>query len=121
MPADPRQWRIVIDGGPLTSFEEFVNLLRDAGYHVLSPPEKAVLDAGAAIPDITLSRWACTPGHHWEPLRAALKALRRSQGFDVDAEIDAFDGQGQLRSRPQSALRQHAPAPDYRLFEEDDS
>lgn len=103
---------------------------------------QAVIDACTAVPDITLSKWACTPGHHWEPVRAALKALRKGQGFDVDANIDGFDGQGQLRSRrsfqyflakhsladvdddiadESDGIAQHAPSPDYRIYEEDDS
>lgn len=63
MPADPRQWRIVIDGRVLTSFEELINLLHEAGFRVVPMPRTVV----------------------------------------------------------QLAPAQHAPAPDYRIHEEDDS
>ena len=62
---------------------------------------RALVEACDAIPDITLSKWACDPGGHWNPLRATLRARRAAQGFDVDA-VDpsaAYDEQGWLKQR----------------------
>lgn len=134
MHSDPRQWKVVIDGRVMTGFEELVNLLSEAGFRVESgpkgphtvvhnamldqlradakSPDRALLTACAAIPDITLSKWACGLGGHWEPVRHALRAARFDQGLNLDASHDEFDGNGWLRCR-----RQQAPSPDYRTSE----
>lgn len=54
-----------------------------------------------AIPDITISKWACDPGGHWNPVRDALRARRAAQGLDVDAADPetAFDEHGWLKQR----------------------
>lgn len=64
-----------------------------------------ILEACDAIPDITLSKWACDPGLYWNPLREAIRARRRGQGFDVDAEPEEFDDRGMLRARGASRGR----------------
>lgn len=62
---------------------------------------RILLEALAAIPDITISKWACDPGGHWNPVREALRASRAAQGFDVDAADPetAFDERGWLVQR----------------------
>lgn len=61
----------------------------------------AVVLACDAIPDITISKWACGLGPIWNPVREALRARRKAQGFDVDAPDPetAFDEHGWLRAR----------------------
>lgn len=51
---DPRQWKVVIDGRRLTSFEELINLLHEAGFKVVKPAEKAVLDCAHDLPEYVL-------------------------------------------------------------------
>lgn len=59
-----------------------------------------VREALRAIPDITLSKWACSPGEPWEPTRKALKQSRIAAGFDLDSDLDAFDlASGMLMAR----------------------
>lgn len=139
MQADPREWTVVIDGRRLTSFEELVNLLHEAGFRISKASDKAVLDACEAIPDVTLSKWACNPGGYWDPVLRAVKAARAAVGFNVDADLEQFDhhtGWLLARRRPSAAevpsaraaddlscgeaccATQHAPAPDYRSSEE---
>lgn len=60
---------------------------------------RPVLEACAGIPDVTLSKWACSPGERWIPLAKALRARRLAEGFDVDADIDGFDSEGWLLAR----------------------
>ena len=123
-------------GGPLLAGCRLgFRVLREAGFRLVGEADDAVLDACAAIPDITLSKWACNPGGHWEPVREALRAARAAAGFDVDAELDQYDHDtGKLLARREAeeaaAARamvgacacgdatQHAPAPDYRTSEE---
>lgn len=61
----------------------------------------AVVVACDAIPDVTISKWACDPGGHWNRVREALRARRAAQGFDVDAADPetAFDEHGWLKQR----------------------
>lgn len=109
-------------------------VLGEAGFRLIAESDEALLDACAAIPDITLSKWACNPGGHWEPVRNALRAARAAAGFDVDAELDQYDHDtGKLLARREAeeaaaaramvgacacgASTQHAPAPDYRSSE----
>jgi hypothetical protein len=72
-----------------------------AASHASRRHRMMLLEALDAIPDITISKWACDPGHHWNPVREALRAHRRAQGFDVDAADPeaAFDEHGWLRAR----------------------
>jgi hypothetical protein len=61
---------------------------------------RPLLAACEAVPDLTLSQWACSPGPHWEPVRAAIKAARQAAGLDLDGPPEAFDwSTGRLRSR----------------------
>jgi hypothetical protein len=107
MQSDPRQWKVVIDGRPLVSLEELINHLHEAGFRVVSGQDLAVLNACAAIPDVTLSKWACSPGKMWEPVRLAVKLARRAAGFNVDAEIDGFDHDtGMLLARQRTPVRE---------------
>lgn len=72
---------------------------------------RAVMDACEAIPDITLSPWACNPGGHWEPVRESLRAPRKARGFDVThAQPEDFDIDGWLHSR-QRNTRKDDPQP----------
>lgn len=64
----------------------------------------ALIDACDAIPDITISKWACDPGRHWNPVRDALRACRKAQGFDVDVDTSAFDEHGWLLARVVAAV-----------------
>lgn len=61
----------------------------------------AVVVACDAIPDVTISKWACDPGGAWNRVREALRARRAAQGFDVDAADPetAFDEHGWLKQR----------------------
>jgi hypothetical protein len=61
----------------------------------------AVVLACDAIPDITISKWACDPGGPWNRVRDALRARRAAQGFDVDTPDPetAFDEHGWLEQR----------------------
>lgn len=60
-----------------------------------------LLEACDAIPDVTISKWACDPGGHWNRVREVLRARRAAQGFDVDAADPetAFDEHGWLKQR----------------------
>jgi len=61
---------------------------------------RPLVEACDAIPDITLSKWACNLGGYWEPVRVALRAARLAQGLDVDAPImSGFDSNGWLFAR----------------------
>lgn len=59
-----------------------------------------------AMPDITISKWACTPGGHWNRVHEALRARRAAQGLDVDAADPetAFDEHGWLK-QPREVAR----------------
>jgi hypothetical protein len=60
-----------------------------------------LLEACDAIPDITISKWACDPGGPWNGVREVLRARRAAQGLDVDAPDPetAFDEHGWLKAR----------------------
>ena len=60
---------------------------------------RPLLDACDAIPDFTLSKWACAPGGAWAEVRSALRAARFEQGLNLDAPFDEFDSRGWLLSR----------------------
>lgn len=125
MHADPRKWKVVIDGRRMTCFEELLNHLHEAGFPVVvreraaeldavaryirSPErqqEQALLDACRAIPDITLSCWSCSPGEPWLPLRQLLKNERKEAGLNVDVPLDDYDhSTGNLRARKPGVAR----------------
>ena len=90
-----------VDAGSQNLAEAVVRLRdeRDAARRALETL-RALLVACDGIPDVVISKWACSPGRLWEPVRAAIVERRLAEGFDVaGADLDAFDAQGWLRSR----------------------
>lgn len=79
--------------------EELTRLHQELGQ--LRAELGAVVLACDSIPDVTISKWACDPGGHWNRVREALRARRAAQGFDVDAADPetAFDEHGWLKQR----------------------
>lgn len=94
MHADPRQWKVVIDGQVMTSFEELLNRLHEAGFPIRR--------------DLRSRSSAFTVVH--KQLLAQLYAERATE-----SELRARS------ARETEALRQQGPTPDYRLFEEEES
>lgn len=86
-----------VDARDSLAHEEIKAKVEQAARGELMP----ILLACEAIPDITISKWACDPGQHWNAVRAALRAQRLAQGLDVDAYDPqaAFDEHGWLVAR----------------------
>lgn len=97
MHRDPRQWKVVIDGRPLVSFEELVNHLHEAGFRVIPGPVALRRQAAAA------AGRECD--HKFVDSKHCLKC-----GIHID----------ELRERSRleaEQLLQHGPSPDYRSSE----